>query len=203
MEKAAAKERVNRIALARFERWALPRMARRLPGWITPDTLTAIGLIAAAVISVSYYLTSYHLGWLWLASAGFVVHDDTSCMVNAAYVYSRFLAVESCGQCPPCKLGGLAITDLLERLGPATESRLFARIESWLRNVTDGARCFLATEERQVVGSLVPDMRDPRMRAPERGLLMTKLVDLVDGRFVVDEAQGRKRPDWTYAPEDG
>lgn len=74
MEKAAAKERVNRIALARFERWALPRMARRLPDWVTPDTLTVIGLIAAVVISVSYYLTQYSLAWLWLASAGFVVH---------------------------------------------------------------------------------------------------------------------------------
>ena len=138
-----------------------------------------------------------------LGTGGLIVFDDTTDPVELALACSRFLSVESCGQCPPCKLGGLAITDLLERLGPATESRLFARIESWLRNVTDGARCFLASEEKQVVGSLVPDMRDPRMRAPERGLLITKLVDLVDGRFVVDESQGRKRPDWTYAPLDG
>ena len=70
----AAKERVNKIALARFEQWALPRMARRLPGWMTPDKLTIIGLISAVVIAASYYLTHYHLGWLWLASFGFVVH---------------------------------------------------------------------------------------------------------------------------------
>ena len=74
MEKATAKERVNRTAVARFEQWALPRMARRLPDSVTPDTLTVIGLIAAAVIGVSYYLTQFSLGWLWLASAGFVVH---------------------------------------------------------------------------------------------------------------------------------
>ena len=74
MERAVAKQRVNRIALARFEQWALPRMARRLPQWVTPDTLTVIGLISAVVIGVSYYLTQYSLGWLWLASVGFVVH---------------------------------------------------------------------------------------------------------------------------------
>ncbi|MDX1531142.1 MAG: CDP-alcohol phosphatidyltransferase family protein [Rhodothermales bacterium] len=74
MEKAVAKERVNRIALARFEQWALPRMARRLPPWMTPDTLTVIGLVAAAVIGVSYVLTAYSLWWLWVASLGFVVH---------------------------------------------------------------------------------------------------------------------------------
>ena len=74
MDKAPAKQRVNKIALARFEQWALPRMARRLPAWMTPDTLTVIGLIAAGVIGLSYYLTQYSLGWLWLASLGFVVH---------------------------------------------------------------------------------------------------------------------------------
>jgi phosphatidylglycerophosphate synthase len=74
MERATPKERINRIALARFEQWALPRMARRLPDWMTPDTLTVIGLIAAVVIGASYYLTFYSLGWLWLASVGFVVH---------------------------------------------------------------------------------------------------------------------------------
>jgi phosphatidylglycerophosphate synthase len=74
MNPPVAKKRVNRIALARFEQWALPRMARRLPAWVTPDTLTAVGLVAALGIGVSYGLTWYSLDWLWLASAGFVVH---------------------------------------------------------------------------------------------------------------------------------
>ncbi len=74
MEKAAAKERVNRTTVARFEQWALPRMAQRLPEWVTPDTLTGIGLLSAVVIGASYVLTQYSLDWLWLASLGFVVH---------------------------------------------------------------------------------------------------------------------------------
>lgn len=74
MEHAPAKKRVNRIALARFEQWALPRMAKRLPAWVTPDTLTFIGILAALGIGASYVLTAYSLGWLWAASALFVVH---------------------------------------------------------------------------------------------------------------------------------
>lgn len=74
MEKAVAKERVNQTTVARFEQWALPRMAHRLPEWVTPDTLTVIGLISAVVIGASYVLTQYSLNWLWLASLGFVVH---------------------------------------------------------------------------------------------------------------------------------
>ncbi len=74
MEQAQAKERVNKIALARFEQWALPRMAERLPAWMTPDKLTIIGLVSAVVIGGSYVLTQHSLAWLWVASAGFVVH---------------------------------------------------------------------------------------------------------------------------------
>jgi len=74
MERAVAKKRVNKIALARFERWALPRMAQRLPRWVTPDMLTGVGLLAAAGIAASYWLTRYSLDWLWLASALLVVH---------------------------------------------------------------------------------------------------------------------------------
>jgi phosphatidylglycerophosphate synthase len=74
MEKAIAKKRVNQIALARFEQWALPRMAKRLPEWVTPDTLTGIGLVAAVGIGASYGLTRFSLNWLWLANVCLVVH---------------------------------------------------------------------------------------------------------------------------------
>src|SRR6266508_4018788 len=40
-----------------------------------------------------------------LGAAGFAVFDDSACMVRAAFLYSRFLYVESCGQCPACKFG--------------------------------------------------------------------------------------------------
>jgi NADH:ubiquinone oxidoreductase subunit F (NADH-binding) len=40
-----------------------------------------------------------------LGAGGFAVFDDTACMVRAAYLYSRFLWVESCAQCPACKFG--------------------------------------------------------------------------------------------------
>lgn len=74
MERPPAKVRVNRIALARFEQWALPRLAKRMPQWVSPDSLTMVGLVAAVLIALAYILTWYSLGWLWLASAAFVLH---------------------------------------------------------------------------------------------------------------------------------
>ena len=40
-----------------------------------------------------------------LGSAGFIVYDDTRSMVAVARMVSRFLYVESCGQCRACKFG--------------------------------------------------------------------------------------------------
>jgi NADH-quinone oxidoreductase subunit F len=48
-----------------------------------------------------------------LGAAGLAVFDDSACMVQAGYWYSRFLFVESCGQCPACKFGTGEVTDAL------------------------------------------------------------------------------------------
>ena len=51
-----------------------------------------------------------------LGAAGFVVYDDTADMVAVAAELTRFLAVESCGQCPPCKRGSMELTEILTRI---------------------------------------------------------------------------------------
>ena len=141
-----------------------------------------------------------------MGSAGFIVYDDTTCMVDTAYRFSRFLSVESCGQCPPCKLGSSAITEHLERIetGVGTDADLEA-IVGWLPRVTDGNRCYLAVEERQVVGSVMQAFPEEFVEhveqhacAQPRTLPFPKLVDLGNGIATYDESFWRKRPDWTY-----
>jgi NADH-quinone oxidoreductase subunit F len=146
-----------------------------------------------------------------LGAAGFLVLDDTASMVEVAQVLSRFLYVESCGQCPACKLGTGAITDQLDELaaGEADVEDLDV-IAYRLSTVTDGNRCFLPVEERRVVASILQAFPEDVAAAlageglPRRGLVLPKIVDLADGAVVYDEAQARKRPDWTYAdPAEG
>ena len=146
-----------------------------------------------------------------IGSCGFIVFDDTACMVEAARVVSRFLSVESCGQCPPCKLGSGEITARLERLqaGVAGDVDLEA-ITYWLARVTDANRCYLAVEEQLVVASLLQSFPDEFVAHVEqrgcplpRPLVLPKLVDLADGVATVDERQERKQPDWTYLPGPG
>jgi NADH-quinone oxidoreductase subunit F len=143
-----------------------------------------------------------------MGSAGFIVYDDAACMVDAAYRFSRFLSVESCGQCPPCKIGSGEITVRLERIetGIGAEDDIVA-IQGWLARVTDGSRCYLATEEQRVVSSVLrafPDefvahLEQHRCPRPARQPI-PKLVDLAGGRATYDETFWRKRADWTYDP---
>lgn len=66
--------RTARFLVAEFEKWFLPRLARRLPPRILPDHLTVLGLIAATGIGTSYILSNRDPGWLWVATAALVVH---------------------------------------------------------------------------------------------------------------------------------
>ena len=143
-----------------------------------------------------------------LGSGGFVVYDDSACIVRATNAFSRFLYVESCAQCPACKHGTGQITDLLQRIDAGDGSDL--DVETILARcftVTDGQRCALPTGESLLVQSAVQvfgrEFADhfghpcPRPRE----IPLPKLVDFDEkaGRFVYDERYRFKQPDWTYA----
>ena len=74
MESNAEHQRTARFILTRFEQWALPGMARRLPAWVLPDHLTVLGLLAATGIAVAYLATNRDPAWMWAANGFLVVH---------------------------------------------------------------------------------------------------------------------------------
>ncbi len=140
-----------------------------------------------------------------LGSCGFIVYDDTTNAVELAHMVSRFLYVESCGQCPACKLGTGEITHQLERLLSGNgEQDAVEIIGARLRSVTDGSRCYLPNEEQRVVASLLRAFPEEFLAAEDatvhalRDLPVPKLVDLSGGHAELDQNQTRKRPDWTY-----
>jgi NADH-quinone oxidoreductase subunit F len=145
-----------------------------------------------------------------LGSAGFVVYDDTACIVRVAHAFSRFLFVESCAQCPACKHGTGNITDLLERIDRGEGSDLDVEtILARCYTVTDGQRCALPTGESLLVQSLVqvfgPEFAEhsgqgcPR----PRDIPIPKFVDFDEkaGRFLYDDRYRLKGPDWTYSDD--
>jgi phosphatidylglycerophosphate synthase len=66
--------RINDILLGPLERPTLKWLAAHMPAWVTPDILTAIGVLGSTSVAIGYVLTNYDPGFLWLASLGFVIN---------------------------------------------------------------------------------------------------------------------------------
>ena len=66
--------RDKQFFLAEAEGRALEWIARRLPTWVMPDHMTALGVVAAFGIAAAYLLSNGDKLWLWAASALLVVH---------------------------------------------------------------------------------------------------------------------------------
>jgi NADH-quinone oxidoreductase subunit F len=121
--------------------------------------------VTNAVITAAHLDTPLDFGSMrrigsGLGSGGFIVYDDTACMVRLAYRYAEFLWLESCGQCTSCKNGGHTATLHLRRLveGRGTGVDLGAALQAAIK-APSGTRCFLPNELAQVVPSVVEAFR--------------------------------------------
>ena len=140
-----------------------------------------------------------------LGTAGFIVFDDTADIAAVAHGVSRFLAVESCGQCTPCKQDGLALSELLDRLRRSEAGEeLLAEAADRVGTVAERARCFLAHQHQQVVESvlrLFPDQLRAHVsgdRGEARREMIVPIVDLDGDHAILDDKYWSKQPDWTY-----
>jgi hypothetical protein len=148
-----------------------------------------------------------------LGTASLIVVGGATDMTAVAAGAARFLAIESCGQCTPCKSDGLALADALERLCAGTGSAAdLDGVAKALTTVADGARCNLASQQQAVVGGILDTWNDELVRRATAGtgatvgpgpepvepLLIAETLDLADGEVAVDVRHRAKRPDWTY-----
>jgi NADH:ubiquinone oxidoreductase subunit F (NADH-binding)/NAD-dependent dihydropyrimidine dehydrogenase PreA subunit/(2Fe-2S) ferredoxin len=51
-----------------------------------------------------------------MGSGSLVVVDETTCMVDMARFFLEFCKNESCGKCPPCRIGTVLMLDILNRI---------------------------------------------------------------------------------------
>ena len=142
-------------------------------------------------------------------SAGFIVYDDTRSMVAVARMVSRFLYVESCGQCRACKFGCGEITRSLDRIAEAHgDARDIESIGGRLARAspTRTAASSARRNSESIASLLAHASRKtspPSSKARRRSsaLPVPKIVDIHDGVATYDEKQMRKQPDWTYASQ--
>lgn len=144
-----------------------------------------------------------------LGSAGYIVLDDTDDLVAVAAGASRFLAIESCGQCTPCKDDGLEIARALERIAASqADTHDLEEVLERAGRVTDGARCNLAAQQQAVAVSITRiGSRDIAAHVegdarPAGRFLVAELTALDDRGATIDGRHVGKQPDWTYGDLD-
>lgn len=81
-----------------------------------------------------------------MGSGGMVVIDEDNCMVDIAKFFLSFTQSESCGKCPPCRIGTYQMLEILKRIttGKGEEGDI-EKLEDLGKKIVAGSLCGLGT----------------------------------------------------------
>ncbi len=74
------------------------------------------GCIPESLMDLEIDFDSLKANGSMMGSGGIIVMDDTTCMVELARYYVKFLSEESCGKCTPCREGLRCMLEILTRI---------------------------------------------------------------------------------------
>jgi NADH-quinone oxidoreductase subunit F/NADP-reducing hydrogenase subunit HndC len=96
-----------------------------------------------------------------MGSGGMVVLDEDDCMVDVAKFFLSFTKSESCGKCPPCRIGNWQMYELLEKItsGQGEEGDI-DRLEKLGKLVVAGSLCGLGNSAPNPVLSTIKYFRE-------------------------------------------
>src|SRR5690554_502489 len=131
-----------------------------------------------------------------MGSGGFIVYNDTACIVRNTWNFSRFYAHESCGQCSPCREGTGWMEKVLYRIetghGTETDIDLLWSIQSKIEGNTicplgDAAAWPVATAIRHFREEFEYHVRFPGKVKDRNHFVnepMSKVRHLIQGQMV-------------------
>lgn len=136
-----------------------------------------------------------------LGSGGFIVYDETNCMVRVAHLFSEFLWLESCGQCLSCKYGTSRSTFYLKKLmdGDGDETDVEFVIQGAIL-APHANRCYLPVEHSLLIPSIVRNYSQEFIAHYHRGcrncreVILPKMRDYDEARHQFTYSPGRKSP---------
>ena len=74
------------------------------------------GCIPASMMDIQIDYDSLIKIGSMMGSGGLIVMDEDTCMVDVARFFLEFTQEESCGKCPPCRIGTKRMLEILERI---------------------------------------------------------------------------------------
>jgi NADP-reducing hydrogenase subunit HndC len=79
-----------------------------------------------------------------MGSGGLIVLDEDNCMVDIAKFFLEFTVDESCGKCPPCRIGTKRMLELLEKITSGDgEDGDIEKLEELAKSISKSALCGL------------------------------------------------------------
>lgn len=102
------------------------------------------GCIPADLIDTSMDFDSLAKLGAMMGSGGLIVMAEDSCMVDIAKFFLEFTVDESCGKCPPCRIGTKRMLEIFEKIteGKGTLSDIDT-LEELSRVISDASLCGL------------------------------------------------------------
>ncbi|MCX7708493.1 MAG: NADH-quinone oxidoreductase subunit NuoF [Clostridia bacterium] len=91
-----------------------------------------------------------------MGSGGLIVMDEDTCMVDMAKFFLEFTVDESCGKCPPCRIGTKRMLEILDRItaGKGQDGDL-DKLELLAKNIKASALCGLGQTAPNPVLSMI------------------------------------------------
>lgn len=102
------------------------------------------GCIPASMLDTPVDYESLTAAGSIMGSGGMIVMDENTCMVDIAHYFLSFTQKESCGKCPPCRVGTKRMLEILERIKAGQgEPEDIKRLEKLAQTVNSGSLCGL------------------------------------------------------------
>jgi len=96
-----------------------------------------------------------------MGSGGLIVMDEDNCMVDIAKFFLEFTVEESCGKCPPCRIGTKRMLEILERITEGKgEEEDIEKLEILAKNIKASALCGLGQTAPNPVLSTLKYFKD-------------------------------------------
>jgi len=119
------------------------------------------GCIPASMLDTPVDYESLTAAGTIMGSGGMIVMDENTCMVDIAHYFLSFVQKESCGKCPPCRVGTKRMLEILERIKAGQgEPEDIGRLEKLADTVRSGSLCGLGQTAPNPVLTTVRYFRD-------------------------------------------
>jgi len=123
-----------------------------------------------------------------MGSGGMVVMDEDNCMVDIAKFFLSFTQAESCGKCPPCRIGTYQMLQILEKIASGKgEEGDIERLERLGKLVKRGSLCGLGQSAPNPVLTTIQYFREEYEEHIRDKYCRAKVCNL--GFFTIDREE--------------